>query len=133
MWFGSANLGAFVRRADGTYARTTQHASILRAVENIGPAVAFTLSCDSVSVLLESMEPDQTEIEFMDGSTLPTVATVGDIKDDGSYRSDRVYACLCRKEHYILVCASSPPELLAQAAALEAQLVGMVFGCTSYL
>jgi len=125
MYFGTANLGTFVRRSDNTYARTTQNAGVLKAVERIAPTVAFTMSCDAVSVMLDALTADQKSVDFMDGSTLFLASSISEAKDYGAYASLGSYAVLCKREHFILVCASSPPELLAQAASLEAHLVAM--------
>ncbi|PNS18232.1 hypothetical protein CAC42_7601 [Sphaceloma murrayae] len=128
MYFGTANLGTFVRRPDGTYAKTTQNPSVLKAVELIAPTVAFTMSCDSVSVLMETLESDQADIPFMDGTSLHVVPSVTDVINNGAYSHQGHFSVLCRREHFILVCAASPPELLAQGASLEAHLVGMIWG-----
>ncbi|TKX19350.1 hypothetical protein C1H76_8536 [Elsinoe australis] len=128
MYFGTANLGTFVRRQDGTYAKTTQNPAVLKAVETIAPTVAFTMSCDSVSVLMETLETDQAEVPFMDGTALHIVPSVTDVINNGAYSHQGHFSVLCRREHFILVCASSPPELLAQGASLEAHLVGMIWG-----
>jgi len=126
MYFGTANLGTFVRRTDGTYARTTQNAGVLEAVELLAPAVAFTMSCDPVSVLLDGLTADETSVDFMDGSALLVIPSVTDIKHNEALARTGGGSILCRREHFILVCATSPPELLAQAAALESHLVAMV-------
>ncbi|GAM90823.1 hypothetical protein ANO11243_088680 [Dothideomycetidae sp. 11243] len=128
MFFGTANLGAFVRRQDGSYARTTQNPAVLRAVEAIGPAVAFTMSTDSVSAVLEGLDDDLSEIPFMDGTWLEVVPSIKDIQDTGAYAQNGCLAVLCRREHFILVCASSPPELFAQGTSLESHLVGLIWG-----
>ncbi|KAF4550630.1 Hypothetical protein D9617_16g014180 [Elsinoe fawcettii] len=128
MYFGTANLGAFVRRPDGSYARTTQNPAVLKAVETMAATVAFTMSCDSVSVLMETLEKDQAEVPFMDGTSLLIADSVNDVINNGSYAHQGHVSVLCKREHFILVCASSPPELLAQATALEAHLVGEIWG-----
>ncbi|KAF2222674.1 glycosyl transferase family group 2-domain-containing protein [Elsinoe ampelina] len=128
MYFGTANLGAFVRRPDGSYAKTTQNPAVLKAVETISATVAFTMSCDSVSVLMETLEKDQTEVPFMDGTSLLIAPSVTDVINNGMYAHQGHMSVLCKREHFILICASSPPELLAQATALEAHLVGEIWG-----
>ena len=126
MFFGTANLGAFVRRNDGSYAKTTQNPAVLRAVELIGPTVAFTMSTDSVSAVLEGLDDELTEIPFTDGTWLQVVPSISQLDDSGAYSEYGFSAVLCRREHFILVCASSPPELFAQGTSLEAHLVSLV-------
>jgi len=131
MYFGTANLGTFVRRPDGTYARTTQNEGVLKAVERIAPIVAFTMSCDSVSVLLDGLTPDQRTVNFMDGSSISVFNSVADVKDFGAYANMGYFTALCKREHFILVCAGSPSDLLLQAASLDGHLVAMVSGMRS--
>ncbi|KAF2148423.1 hypothetical protein K461DRAFT_247893 [Myriangium duriaei CBS 260.36] len=128
MFFGTANLGAFVRRQDGSYAKTTQNPAVLKAVESIGPTCAFTMSTDSVSAVLESLDDDLTEIPFMDGTWLQVVPSISHVEDTGAFGQYGSLAVLCRREHFILVCGSSPPELFAQGTSLESHLVGLIWG-----
>lgn len=127
-WYGRANIGTFVRRSDGTYARTTQNAGVLRVVELVAAPVAFTMSCDPVSVLLDGLTNTQPTVNFMDGSMLPLADSIDHIKDVRAFANTGFYACLCRREHFIFMAAQNPPELLAHASAMEANLVGTIWG-----
>lgn len=130
MFYGTANLGAFVRRDDGTYARTTHNPAVLMAVESIGATVAFTLSNDSVSAILEMLDESVTSIPFMDGTVLQVASSVSEVRDRSHYVRHGCYSILCRREHLILVSASSPNELFAHGTSLEGHLVAMVsFEC----
>lgn len=118
------HLGTFVRRSDGSYARTTSDSSVLHLVETVAAPVVFTMSCDAVSVLLEETTVNMTSITFTDGTVLPVATSVLDVHYDRSFARNGFYACLCRKESFILVAASTPSELLAQSSTLESNCVG---------
>lgn len=126
MYYGAANLGAFVRRHDGEYASTTRDPRVTRAVKALGASVAFTMSCDVVSVFMEQVDPKKTEMQFMDGYVLPVVASVDTLAVNPASARAGHLSCLCRKEHFVLVWAASPPQLLAEASSLESHIVGMV-------
>ena len=126
MFFGTANLGAFVNRGDGSYARTTQSTAVLAAVERIGAPVAFTMSTESVSAVLENLDERLDSVPFLDGTWLHVVPSVDEVEDTGSFSRYGSMSILCRREHFILVCAMSPPDLFAIGNALEGHLVSLV-------
>jgi len=128
MFYGTANLGAFVRRPDGSYARTTQNPAVLNAVQAMGSQVAFTMSSDSVSVLLESLMDGVTQLPFTDGTSLQIVQSIQDVPslDATEIAGLGHYAILCKDEHFILTGAASPPELINMGTSLEGHLVTTV-------
>jgi hypothetical protein len=125
----SGALGTILRRPDGQYTADPVflNADIVRAVERLGVAVAFTMSSEIVWSLAEKMTPFQTELALdKAGSVLPIAKSVRDIGTPRCIATRESYVCYCRQERFILIWASTVPNILAHGSDVEATLLGLV-------
>lgn len=127
LFYGTSNLGAFIRRSDGTYASTAQqHRETLGALEILQPQMAFTMSFTAISIFLTTLEADQKVVRLSSGYLLPVVSSVANIGEIVPDCNRDLGACVCRKEHFILVWGSDPSALFDNAGDVETMLVGKV-------
>jgi hypothetical protein len=125
----SQRLGVMVRRPDGLYTAEPLfiHQTIVKAVERLGVPVAFTMSSEITSSLLQQVTPLQTELTLNPrGFTLPIVASVRDIATTRSTVTKEAFMCLCREEKFVLVWGDSIPGILAHGTDVETRLLGLV-------
>jgi hypothetical protein len=109
---GAANLGVLLRRSDGIYTGEPLflNTDLVRAVERLGVAVAFTMSSEITQALLQQITPFQTEFSLDPrGFTLPIVNSVHDIATGKSTVTRDSYVCLCRQERMVLVWGDTVP------------------------
>ncbi|KAE9990916.1 hypothetical protein EG327_000748 [Venturia inaequalis] len=108
----SAGLGVLLRRPDGFYSSDPICLSIdvLKAVERLGAVVAFTMRSEIVwSMEMEKITPDMTELILdKSGSILPIAPS-----------------------RFILIWASSVPNILAHGNDVETTLLGLLWGSQS--
>lgn len=128
----SDELGVMLRRPDGFYTWDPASLSIdvLRAVERMGAVVAFTMSSEIVWFLeTEKITPLMTELILdKSGSILPIARSVRDIGTPRCVATRESYVCYCRQERFILIWASSVPNILAHGNDVETTLLGLVSG-----
>ncbi|KAK3217316.1 hypothetical protein GRF29_1g2672114 [Pseudopithomyces chartarum] len=128
---GAANLGVLLRRSDGIYTGEPLflNTDLVRAVERLGVAVAFTMSSEITQALLQQITPFQTEFSLDPrGFTLPIVNSVHDIATGKSLVTRDSYVCLCRQERMVLVWGDTVPGILAHGTDVETRLLGLVWG-----
>lgn len=127
LFYGTSNLGAFVRRQDGTYLCTAKDsARTAQALELLRPEMALTMSFTAVSIFMGSLEEDEHVAALSSGYMLPVIPSIVDFYKTAA-DADRAFgACLCKKEHFVLVWGSEPNGLLEGVADLERLIVGQV-------
>lgn len=127
LFYGTSNLGAFVRRFDGSYGTTAQQSKqTIHALEILQPQLAFTMSFTAVSIFLSTLDPTLHVVDLGPDFLLPVVSSTKDFEKIASDFDAEVGACVCRTEHFILVWASTPAELFDYANDIESMLVGKV-------
>lgn len=125
------SLGVVLRRPDGIYvteplALDTQ---ILKVVERLALPVAFTMSSEITSLLLQQISPFQTEITLDPrGLILPVVNSVREIGLERPDVTRESYFCLCREEKYVLVWSDSANVVITHGQDVEARLLGSIWG-----
>ncbi|KAF9735188.1 hypothetical protein PMIN06_010798 [Paraphaeosphaeria minitans] len=128
---GASNLGVVLRRSDGIYTGEPLflNPGLVRAVERLGVAVAFTMSSEITHALIQQVTPFQTEFSLDPrGFVLPIVNSVQDIATARSAISRDAYVCLCRHERMVLVWGDTVPGILAHGTDVETRLLGLVWG-----
>lgn len=128
---GAANLGVLLRRSDGIYTAEPMFLSqdLVSAVERLGVAVAFTMSSEITTALLQQITPFQKEISLDPrGFVLPIVDSVKDIATARSSIASNSYVCLCKQEQMVLVWGNTVPGILAHGTDIETRLLGLVWG-----
>jgi hypothetical protein len=101
-----------LRRSDGIYTGEPLfiNPNLVRAVEKLGVAVAFTMSSEITNALLQQVTPFQTEISLDPrGFVLPIANSVLDIATGKSTVSRDAYVCLCRQERMVLIWGDTVP------------------------
>jgi hypothetical protein len=126
----SEGLGVILRRPDGIYTADPASLSIdvVKSVDRLGAVVAFTMSSEIVwSLETEKMTPLMTELVLdKAGSVLPIARSVRDIGTSRCTATRDSYVCYCRQERFILIWASSVPNILAHGNDVETTLLGLV-------
>ena len=84
------------------------------------------ISARTAHMVLENLDERLDSVPFLDGTWLHGVPAVDEGEDTGSFSRYGSMSILCRREHFILVCAMSPPDLFAIGKALEGHLVSLV-------
>ena len=128
---GVASLGVLLKRHDGIYTAEPMflNQDVVRAVEKLDVAVAFTMSSEISNSLLQQITPFQTEISLDPrGFVLPIVNSVKDIATGKASVSPTAYVCLCKQERMVLVWGDSVPGILAHGTDVETKLLGLVWG-----
>jgi hypothetical protein len=126
----SAGLGVVLKRPDGFYTTDPiflRH-DIVKAVERLGAVVAFTMSSEIVwSLETGNLTPLMTELPLdRAGSVLPIARSVRDIGTSRCTATRESYVCYCREEKFILIWASSVPNIMAHGNDVETALIGLV-------
>jgi hypothetical protein len=101
-----------LRRSDGIYTGEPLflNPDLVRAVERLGVAVAFTMSSEITNALLQQLTPFQTEISLDPrGFVLPIANSVLDIATGKCPVSRDAYVCLCRQERMVLIWGDTVP------------------------
>ncbi|KAL1296820.1 hypothetical protein AAFC00_004446 [Neodothiora populina] len=129
LFYGTSNLGAFVRRPDGSYSTTSQAGGqIMEALEALQPQMAFTMSFTAISVLLTTLEEGQRVLELQQGFLLPILDSIVEFSRIAPACEKYIGACICKQEHFILVWGADPNSVLMRAGDMESLLVGKIFG-----
>jgi hypothetical protein len=126
---GPPNLGVMLRRPDGIYTAEPMfiNQDVVKAVERLGVAVAFTMSSEITHALLQQITPFQTELTLDPrGFTLPIVNSAKDLTSRTSPITKDAYICLCRSEKLVLVWGDSVKGILAHGTDIETRLLGLV-------
>jgi hypothetical protein len=121
----TTSLGVMLRRPGGDYTAEPMMLSppLVQAVDDLGAAVAFTMSSEITRALLQQITPFQTELSLDPrGFVLPIINSV---KDLGSVKKER-YICLCKEEKMVLVWGDSAEGILAHGTDIETRLLGLV-------
>lgn len=126
IYCGTTSLGAFVRNAEGSYCQTTNDYTVLRAVDALTPGAALTFSSRLVSMLMQQVCFDQKEIKISYRTSVAVIETIEDITTGKVVLPPGTTQCLCRQEHFILICGDSMKDVLEQASDLQIWLLRVV-------
>ncbi|GME26716.1 glycosyltransferase family 2 protein [Neofusicoccum parvum] len=125
-----------LRRPDGIYTAEPMfiNPEVVKAIEVLGVTVAFTMSSEVVSHVLQQTPPLQMEVPLDPHGTaiLPLVASVEDIGSGKATIKRDSYMCLCRNERFLLVWGHTVPGIVAHGSDIEAKLFGILLSEVRY-
>jgi len=122
-------IGVLLKRSRDNYACEPNpiHPGLLRAVQTLNVAVAFTMSTDTTDIILAALEPSQTEIILRNGSQIQVLKSLSQISSSSSSLVKRYqYAALVREEQILLVWHDDLDRIIPHSVDIESRLLTLV-------
>ncbi|KAH8657166.1 glycosyl transferase family group 2-domain-containing protein [Tricladium varicosporioides] len=124
-------VGVALRLPDGTYLAEPSNPTpdISAAFQSLGCKVAFTMSSEITSALLDQISPFQNEIQVQPrGIKIAIAQNLAEIVSGNTQVSRRSYMCILREERVVLVWNDSVEGILTHGTDVEGILVGLIWG-----
>lgn len=122
-------FGLLLRKSRDTYIcePETVRPVLLAAVQKINVDVAFTMSTETTNIILNALQPHQTELSLPNGELVQVIPSLADIAFASSHAVKKFqYAALIVEERLLLVWHDDMDKILHHAATVEGKLLSLV-------
>lgn len=118
-----------MRKSEGSYDCEPKAVSqtLLQAARKINAAVAFTMSTETIDIVLDTLLPHQAELRLSNGHLLQVIPSLSDLATSPvSNVKIFQYAALIQQERILLLWHDSAAEILNNASLMEERLMSLV-------
>lgn len=123
-------IGVAVRLPDGNFTTEPPNAdgAFYKVLANLQSKVAFTMSSEITSALIDQISPFQTEVQVQPrGIKIPVVSSLAELASGKTTVTKSSYMCILRAEKMVLVWNDSVEGILTHGTDVESILVGIVY------
>ncbi|KAK2740535.1 hypothetical protein FQN57_006038 [Myotisia sp. PD_48] len=126
--------GLLLRKSRGTYISEPEqvHHLLLAAVQKMNVAVAFTMSTETIRIILSLIQPEQTELVLPNGFQVQIIDSFAEIANSPSSSVKKFqYVALIREEGVLLVWHDQLDNILVHAEDVEGKLLSFICGTSA--